>query len=104
MRASLLLLLLPLVLSLLFELLLAIASAIGRAGALGDVATIALTLRVIIAILSWFLLIALIHHRGKVLGRRWLVVPALLLPGIGFLISIALGTALPSRELVERET
>jgi branched-chain amino acid transport system permease protein len=93
-----------------------------RVGASGDAAAIIATVAVIAAILAWFMLMALIYHRGSAIGHRWLAVLALLLPPIagvighrwlgapallsltltGFLVAIALGAALGSRVPAER--
>jgi branched-chain amino acid transport system permease protein len=88
----------------------------------GEAAAIIATVAIIAGILAWFLLMALIYHRGSMIGHQWLVVLALLLPAVGaavgyrwlgaaaslslpllgFLVSIALGAALASRSPAER--
>jgi branched-chain amino acid transport system permease protein len=90
-----------------------------RFGTSGDVSNVIGTAAVIAAILAWFLLMALIYHRGGMIGHAWLGVLALLLPPIGavvgfggpallvlpvlgFLIAIVLGAVLPSRVPAER--
>ena len=90
--------------SLLFVLSLGFFAAIARVGVHGNFAAIVETLAIIAAILSWSLLLALVYHRGNVIGHRWLVMLALLLPAFGFLICIILGVTLRSRELAERGT
>jgi branched-chain amino acid transport system permease protein len=89
-----------------------------RFGTTGDVSKVIETVAVIAAMLAWFLLMALIWHRGSMLGHVWLGVLALLLPPLGavagfggpallalpvlgFLIAIGLGAALPSRAPAE---
>jgi branched-chain amino acid transport system permease protein len=85
-----------------------------RLGLSGDVGNVVGTVAVIAAILAWFLLMALIYHRGAMRGHVWLGALALLLPAAGaflgwggpgllafplsgFLIAIVLGAVLPAR-------
>jgi len=112
-----------LALLLLLYLFLSISQFTQAVGLSGDVAGIVGTLALMAAILSCFLLIVLIHHRGTAIDHGWLVIAALL-PPLGFLVSramgapalfataalgaslflfpIALGASLPSRKLAER--
>jgi hypothetical protein len=61
-------------------------------GLSGDTAGIVGTLALMAAILSNFLLLVLIYHRGIAIGHVWLVALALL-PALTFLISRVLGSA-----------